>query len=114
MSNRNSKRWWSGDRALERITRAYSREDDQDRICPQCGDVAQQWSIQNNGNVVRELCCTNCGPIERTTAVKITETDIEVSTLPSKCRISGLNSSGEKLAVWLLYCDRCKEVAECQ
>jgi hypothetical protein len=114
MSNWGGQRWWNDDRILERITCAYSDKYDQSKICPRCGDIARQQSVNDGSNVIRELDCTNCSQIERTTIVKMTETNVEVTTLPFECRISGLNSSGEKLAAWLLWYDRYQEVAECR
>lgn len=114
MSNWDGQRWWNDSRVLERITRAYSRNDEQFQMCPQCRDIVRQQSVNDGSDVIRELRCTNCSHIERTTVVKTTKTGVEVNALPFECRISGLNSSGEKLAVWLLYRDRYQEVVECR
>jgi transcription elongation factor Elf1 len=114
MSNWGDQRCWDDSKVLERITRAYSREDDQFQMCPRCGDIARQQSVNDGSDVKRELRCTNCGHMERTTVVKTTETGVEVTVLPFECRISGLNSSGEKLAAWLLWYDRYQEVAGCR
>lgn len=110
----SGQKWWEDSKVLERITRAYSREDDQFKACPLCHDIAQQQSVNVRGDVKRELRCTNCSHMERTTVVKTTKTSIEVTALPFECHISNLNSKGEQLAAWLLWYDRYQEVSECR
>jgi hypothetical protein len=114
MTNCYGQKWWDDNWVLERLTRAYSREDDYFQTCTLCGDIARQQSVSVRGDVKRELRCTNCSHMERTTVVKTTKTGIEVTALPFECHISTLNSTGEQLAAWLLWYDRYQELSECQ
>ena len=73
MSGQN---FWMDDEVLQRITRAYSREDDQFRTCPQCGNIAQQQSLSEGSKVIRELNCTNCSHRKGETVVETTESSV--------------------------------------
>lgn len=104
---------WQNSEALKRITRAYKRDDRKDLRCPQAIGIAKQHSTEVEGDVVRELRCSNCGHRSRTTVVEATSDGFQVEALPSDDYSTDFTDD-TKLVIWLLVYDQAHGDKKCR